>query len=308
MRTFAWRVSKMAFSEWTDVRYFLELARAGSLSAAARRLSVEHTTVSRRLQRLEEALGATLFDRRREGHVLTDVGRMLLTHAETMESTMLAATDQLLGESGQAHGAVRLNAPEVLGAVVIAPRLAGLLETHPELRVDMVLLPRFADLAAREADLAIVLDPPTSGRYMTARLCDYRYYLYGAPSYLAQHPPITRREQLSEHSFVDYVQDQLMSVRLNFFHELGVSPRRRLCCTGMTAQVSAATAGLGLLMAPPYAVPDDGRLVRILPDDMFVSRSFWLVAPVDLFRLRRVRVLWDYLREMVEREPHLFVG
>ena len=297
----------MTIPEWTDVHYFLELARAGSLSAAAHRLGVEHTTVSRRMRRLEEALGATLFDRRREGHVLTEVGRDLLVHAETMEASMLAAGDQLLGASaGQARGAVRLNAPEVLGSLVIAPRLSGLLAAHPDLRVDLVLLPRFADLAAREAELAIVIEPPTSGRYMTARLCDYRYYLYGAPSYLAAHPPIVRREQLGEHSFVDYVQDQLMSARLDFFKELGVSPRRRFCCTGMTAQVSAAIAGLGLVMAPPYAVPADERLQRILPGELFVQRSFWLVAPSDLFRLRRIRAVWDYLRQMVEGEPHLF--
>ena len=294
------------FSEWTDVRYFLELARAGTLSAAARGLAVEHTTVARRLQRLEAELGAPLFDRRRDGCELTDMGRALLPHAEAMESAMLNASELLHGEQSQARGSVRLNAPEVLGSMIITPRLSGLLMQHPELHVDLVLLPRFADLNAREADLAIVLEQPTSGRYVTARLTDYYYYLWGAPDYLARHAAITERAQLADHSFLDYVQDQLASQHLSFLAELEIEPRRRFCCTGMTAQVAAAIAGMGLVMAPPYAVPHDERLVRVLPDLIHARRSFWLVAPTDLFRLRRIRVVWDHLRAIVESEPQLF--
>ena len=294
------------FAEWTDVRYFLELARAGTLSAAARNLDVEHTTVSRRLQRLEEALKAPLFDRRRDGCELTEIGRALMPHAEAMESAMLSASELLSGEQGQARGAVRFNAPEVVGSRIITPRLSPLLEAHPQLRVDLILLPRFADLAAREADLAIVLEQPKSGRYVTARLTDYYYYLYASPDYLARHPPITQRKQLPAHTFLDYVQDQLMSPHLSFVEELGFEPNRRFCCTGMMAQVAAAVAGIGLVMAPPYAVPQDGRLVRVLPDEVMAQRSFWLVAPTDLFRLRRVRVVWDHLRDIVAKEPGLF--
>lgn len=293
--------------DWTDLRYFLELARAGTLVGAARHLGVEHTTVSRRLQRLEQSLGAPLFDRRRDGSALTDVGLALLPHAEAMESAQLAAAEQLRGAQSQARGGVRLDAPEVLGSLVIAARLKALTDAHPALRVDLVLLPRFADLAAREADLAVVLDAPRHGRYVSARLTDYRYYLYGAPSYLARHPPIVSREQLAEHTFVDYVQDQLMSARLNFIEELGIAPHRRFCCTGMMAQVAAAIAGIGLVMAPPYSVPQDGSLVRVLPATLFAERTFWLVAPTDLFRLRRVRVVWDHLRQIAESEPELFV-
>jgi DNA-binding transcriptional LysR family regulator len=297
-----------SFSEWTDVRYFLELARSGTLSAAARGLNVEHTTVSRRLQRLEAELGAPLFDRRRDGCELTDVGRALLPHAEAMESAMLNASEVLHGEQTAARGAVRFNAPELIGSLIITPRLAGLLEQHPELHVDLVLLPRFADLNAREADLAIVLDQPKSGRYVTARLTDYHYYLYASPEYLARYPQITSREQLAEHCFLDYVQDQLASPHLSFFGELGIAPNRRFCCTGMMAQVAGAIAGMGLVMAPPYAVPSDGRLVRVLPDQVYAKRTFWLVAPTDLFRLRRIRVVWDYLREIVANEPELFIA
>ena len=99
--------------EWTDLRFFLELARAGTLSGASRRLEVEHTTVARRIDRLEAQLGTTLFDRSREGYELTEMGQALLPHAEAMESAALAATEQLSGNEVAVHGVVRLGVPEL---------------------------------------------------------------------------------------------------------------------------------------------------------------------------------------------------
>jgi DNA-binding transcriptional LysR family regulator len=291
--------------EWTDLRFFLELARAGTLSGASRRLSVEHTTVARRIDRLEAQLGSTLFDRSREGYELTEMGDALLPHAEAMEGAALAAAEQMGGTEGAAHGVVRLGVPEVFGVRVVTPLLAGLLATHPDLSIDLLALPRFANLANREADLGVMLDPPTTGRYVITRMASFRFYLYAAPAYLARHPPITTQADLASHDFVDYVQDQLASRELSYLNELGFTPRRRMCCSGMTGQLEAAAIGMGLMMAPPYAVPNDGRLVQVL-DGFFAERSFWLVAPADLYRLRRVRVVWDLLREYADSQPALF--
>ncbi|EKU80547.1 DNA-binding transcriptional LysR family regulator [Massilia sp. UYP32] len=292
--------------EWTDLRFFLELARAGTLSGASRRLDVEHTTVARRIDRLETQLGATLFDRSREGYELTEVGLALLPHAEAMEGAALAAAEQIGGAEVAAHGVVRLGVPEVFGVKVVAPLLVGLLDQHPDLQIDLLALPRFANLANREADLGVMLDPPTTGRYVVTRLASFHFYLYAAPSYLARHPAIRTQADLARHDFVDYVQDRLASRELSYLNELGFTPRRRMCCSGMTAQIEAASLGMGLMMAPPYAVPDDGRLVPVLPG-FSAERSFWLAAPTDLYRLRRVKVVWDVLREYADSSPSLFV-
>jgi DNA-binding transcriptional LysR family regulator len=292
--------------EWTDLRYFLELARTGTLSGASRGLQVEHTTVARRIDRLEAQLGSTLFDRSREGYELTEMGQALLPHAEAMESAALAAQDQLSGNHVAVRGVVRLGVPEVLGVKVITPLLARFLQGHPELSIDLLVQPRFANLANREADLGVTLDAPSTGRYMVTRLASFRAYLYAAPEYLARRP-LRCRADLAGHDFVDYVQDRLASSGLNFLDELGFAPRRRLCCTGMMAQAEAAAAGLGLMMAPPYVIPDDGRLVPVLQDEVFVERAYWMVAPVDLYRLPRVRAVWNLLREYADAQPELFV-
>jgi DNA-binding transcriptional LysR family regulator len=291
--------------EWTDLRFFLELARAGTLSGASRRLDVEHTTVARRIDRLEQQLGTTLFDRSREGYELTEMGLALLPHAEAMEGAALAATEQLGGAEVAAHGVVRLGVPEVFGVRVVAPLLVTLFDEHPDLSIDLLALPRFANLANREADLGVMLDPPSTGRYMVTRLASFRFYLYASPAYLARHAPIRTHADLEHHHFVDYVQDRLASRELSYLNELGFTPRRRLCCSGMGAQIEAASLGLGLMMAPPYAVPDDGRLVPVL-QGFYAERSFWLAAPTDLYRLRRVKVVWDLLRDLADNNPKLW--
>jgi len=298
--------SMKTLPEWTDLRFFLELARAGTLSGASRRLEVEHTTVARRIDRLEVQLGATLFDRSREGYELTEMGQALMPHAEAMESAALAAQDQISGNQVSIRGVVRIGVPEVLGVRVITPLLARFLQEHPELSIDLLVQPRFANLANREADLGVTLDAPNTGRYMVTRLATFRLYLYGSPEYLARHKPIRTRADLAGHDFVDYVQDRLASNELHFLDELGFVPRRRLCCTGMMAQAEAAAAGLGLMMAPPYVIPEDGRLVRILQDELYAERTYYMVAPVDLYRLPRVRAVWNLLRDYADAQPELF--
>jgi DNA-binding transcriptional LysR family regulator len=292
-------VSRMTAPDWSDLHYFLELARQGTLSSASRRLGVEHTTVARRIDRLEAALGAALFDRRREGYVLTETGQALLPHAEAMESGALAASEQLGEPAASASGTVRLGAPEAFGSLVFTPRLPELMAHHPELQIELLLMHRFPNLAAREADLTVTLDPPKTGRYVVTRLTDIAYFLYASPAYLASHPPIRGRDDLPAHDFVDYVQDVLMSDDLNYLDELLPNPRRRYSCTSMLAQYEAVAASLGLAMMTPYVVPDNGRVVRVLPGEAMATRTLWLAAPTDLFRLQRVRVVWDFLRAIV---------
>lgn len=288
--------------DWSDLSFFLEVARQGTVSGASRRLGVEHTTVARRIERLEGVLGTPLFDRRREGYVPTEAGQALLPHAEAVESAVLAAAEQLGAPATAASGTVRLGAPEVFGTRVITPRLPQLLARHPELRIELMLTHRFPSLAAREADLIVTLNPPKTGRYVVTRLVDIHYYLYAAPAYLASHAPIRRRDDLAAHGFVDYVQDELMSDSLRYLDELMSAPVRRYSSTSMMAQYEAIAAGIGLGMMTPYAIPPGSPLVALLPEEVVVSRTLWLAAPSDLFRLQRVRVMWDFLRVVAEAD------
>jgi DNA-binding transcriptional LysR family regulator len=292
--------------DWSDLRYFLEVARTGSHAGAARRLDVEHTTVARRLQRLTEQLGRPLFERSRAGLTLTAAGQVLRGHAEAMEAQLLTAAEQITGEAAAVAGTVRLAVPEALGTMVLAPRLPRLFAEHPELQVELLLLPRSPSLAAREADLAVMVEPPASGRYYVTRLTDLRYDLCASSGYLAAHPPVASLDDLAAHRFADYVQDYLLSDSLRYLDELQLKPRRVFAATGMLAQHAAIAAGIGLGMLTRYVQAADPTLRRVLPGQASVKRTLWLAAPSELFGLRRVRVVWDFLRSIAEGEPGLF--
>lgn len=288
-------------TDWGDLRFFLELARTGTLLGAARRLGVEHTTIARRLDRLEAALGTPLFDRHRGGCTPTEAGQALLPHAEAMESALLAAREELGGQRIAAAGLVRLGAPEVFGTRLLTPALPLLLDAHPELQLELLLLPRFPSLASREVDLAVTLSPPEAGRYVAVPLVELRYQLYASRDYLAAHAPIRSRADLAGHRFVDYAQDTPMGDALRYLDELVAAPRRVFTASGMLAQCAAIETGIGLGMMADYVPPAGHDLVVVLADDIDVRRTLWLSAPADLLRLKRVRVVWDFLRELAAR-------
>lgn len=294
------------YPEWSDLRYFLELARTGKLSATARKLAVEHTTVARRITRLEEQLASSLFSRRRDGYTLTEAGEALVPHIEAMEAAMLGAMSEGGVQTRGATGTVRIGTPEAFGLCVVLPQLARLYAEHPELQVELLPLPHFPSLAAREVDILITLDPPRVGRYVVSRLSSLEYHLYGSDEYLARHSEIRDTHDLAGHAFVDYVQDQLMSDDLRYLEQLTPQPCRRFTSTSILAQRDAISAGLGLGMLTPYVAEGCRGLVRVLPGKARIALTLWIAVPTDLFRFRRVRAGWDFLRQLAESEPHRF--
>jgi DNA-binding transcriptional LysR family regulator len=157
---------------WDDVRIFLAVARAGQILGAARRLELNHATVSRRVAALEGSLGARLFRRLTTGSELTPAGERFLEIAERMEADMLAARAEVSGGAGDVSGTVRIGAPDGFGVAFLAPRLGALTELHPDLKIQLVPVPRSFSLSRREADIAITTERPTEGRLVAAKLVD----------------------------------------------------------------------------------------------------------------------------------------
>ncbi|MCP5158902.1 MAG: LysR family transcriptional regulator [Gammaproteobacteria bacterium] len=293
--------------DWNDLRYFLAMARLGRFSPAARRLRVEHSTVARRIERLERTMGTQLFDRHREGLTLTEAGQALLPMAEVVESTMAVVAEELSDRDVAVSGEVRLGTPEGLAVCFLTSKLKPLLDDYPELTVELLALPRLANLASREADLAITLEPPRRGPYVVARWTDFTYFLYGAQDYLATHAPIVTRTDLTGHPFIAYIDDYLLIPELSFLEKLCDKPNLRFCSTSMLAHKEAVLAGVGLAVLAPYIGVSDSRLTKVLPEEANFQHTFWLVAHADRLRLKRVRVVWDYLRSLSGAHRPLFL-
>ena len=298
----------MAEFDWNGFKSFLAVARAGRLTAAAARLGIDHTTVGRRIDALEQALGAKLFWRSPGGYALTAQGERLLATAEAMESVALKAAGEVGDAALSAGGAVRIGAPEGFGSYFLARRMAALGERHPKLEVQLVAMPAILSLSKREADLAITLRCPPKGRLLARKLTDYRLRLYGAPAYLAARPPIVGRADLAGHRFIGYIEDLLYAEELDYLAVLGASIEVSLKSSNLIAQLQATLDGAGLCILPDFIGLTEPGLVPVLGEAVSLTRAFWLVTHPDLAGLARVQAVSSFVADEVRAAKGLFVG
>jgi len=294
--------------DWDNLRYFLEVARAGRLTTAARRLAVDHTTVSRRLQALEKSIGLQLFLREPGGYKLTEAGRNLLPRVEAMESASVAIEHSLPSMGDGLSGQVRIGATEGYGTVMLAGQLTGLSRRYPHLNIDLLALPRAVRLSRHEADIVITLERPERGPFIITRLTDYVLRLYASPAYLDEHPPIRSREDLAEHRFVSYVDDLLFSKELLFLDGIA-DPRPHRHGFLLRQQAGAAQPDrAGIAILPAFSADADPRLRLLLPEEVSFTRTFWMLMPIEFKDLARMRTTWDYLKEMAQQNQGRLLG
>jgi len=284
---------------WDDIQAFLAIARAGRLTVAARQFGVDHSTLSRRVAALETALGARLFDRRSVGLVLTPEGEQLLEDAESMEGLALKMRARLDDKSVGLTGTVRIGTPEGFGTYFLAPRLARLTATHPHLEIELVANPRLFSLSKREADIAITMARPTQGRVYAHKLVDYALGVYGSRSYLAATPSIRTREDILARPWIGYIEDLIWTSELNYLPQIATNLSPRIRISNVISQASALRGGIGLGVLPCFIAHTEPDLIRVLPDEIALSRTYWMVTHADTRDVARVKLMSDFLRAQV---------
>jgi DNA-binding transcriptional LysR family regulator len=285
--------------DWNDLRSFLAVARSGKLTGAAARLQIDHTTLSRRLTSLENALKAKLFDRSPSGYTLTDQGRRLLPTAEEMERLALTVQDSVGGTSACVEGTVRIGAPEGFGSYFLAPRIWALKAVHPELLVQLVAATAVFSLSRRDADIVISVSRPPAGRLTVSKLTDYDLALYASLAYLETHPPIRSAADLPQHSFVSYIGELLHFPELDFLQHVAPGGTASVESSNLLAQLRATLAGAGLCVLPAFLAKEEKGLIRVLPDEVSLTRSLWLIVHQDLAELARIKAVVRFIKDEV---------
>ncbi|HEX8124140.1 MAG TPA: LysR family transcriptional regulator [Allosphingosinicella sp.] len=296
----------MADFDWNDLRAFLAVARSGRLTAAAARLGVDHSTLSRRIAALEHSLKAKLFDRSPSGYSPTEPGHRLLPLAEEMERLALGATETVGGTAGLVEGVVRIGSPEGFGSYFLAPRIQKLKAQYPKLVVQLVAASAVFSLAKREADIAISVSRPPAGRLLVSKLIDYDLGLYAAPSYLAGASALECFDDLKGHRFVSYIGDLLHFPELDFLQQVVPGGTTSMESSNLVAQTRATLAGAGLCVLPAFLAREEAGLARVLADEVNLTRSLWLTVHQDLAELARVRAAVRFIKEEVESARGLF--
>jgi DNA-binding transcriptional LysR family regulator len=290
---------------WDDVRIFLAVARAGQILGAARRLELNHATVSRRVAALEEALHAKLFRRHTSGSELTPAGERFLGIAERMEAEMIAARSELAGEGDEVSGSVRIGAPDGFGVAYLAPRLGALTAEHRELSIQLVPVPRSFSLSRREADIAITVERPSEGRLVAAKLVDYSLGLYASRAYADRHGLPQNPGELARHSLVGYVGDLVASPSLDYAAEFSPDWTARFAISSALGQVEAVRSGAGVGILHTFIARSLPQLVPVKAAPP-IRRAYWLVYHESVRPLRRVQAVAGFISRQVEKDRALF--
>lgn len=286
--------------DWDDLKLFLAVARAESLSGAGKALRVDPATVGRRIARLEEGLGARLFSKSPQGYALTEEGARILAHAERAELAVTGATEELRGHAQGLTGQIRIGAPDGCANYLLPQVLARICDANPGLEVQIVALPRVFNLSKREADMAIAVSRPSTGRLTVQKLTDYSLSLAAARDYLAAHPPIARPEDLRDHRIIGYIADMIFDKELDYLGQLGLD-QVPLASNSVSVQLNWLRHGAGVGVVHDFARPSAPELARILPA-MRLTRSFWLIRHADDGRVARLNRFADELATGLRKE------
>ncbi|MEL6427291.1 MAG: LysR family transcriptional regulator [Pseudomonadota bacterium] len=282
--------------KWDDLRVFLEVARTGQGSGAGRVLGLDAATVGRRISALEATLGTPLFTRSPRGYALTEAGQRLLDPAKAMELAAGQAARTLGPEAGRVAGSVRIGAPEGVASYVLPDACADLADQNPALRVELVALPRVFSLSQREADIAIGVSAPDAGRLRVQRVADYGLHLYATPDFLAAHL-IARSEDLRNVRFLGYITDMIFDKELDYVPLISRDLRPQMTSTSLTVQLNWTAQGAGICVLPDFVARARPELVRVLPEDVAFTRSFFLIRHDDGVGVPRIDRTVDALVE-----------
>ena len=286
---------------WDDMRIFLAVGRGDSLSSAGRVLRMDPATVGRRVARLEETLGQTLFAKSPQGYALTEAGTRLLRHAEEAEQALGLGAQAVRGAGEGMSGQIRIGAPDGCANFLLPQVCAEIGAQNPDLEIQIVALPRIVNLSRREADIAIGVSAPTAGRLVVQKLADYKLHLAASETYLAEHPPIRSRADLREHRVVGYIPDMIFDKELDYLADLGLD-RVGLASNSVSVQFHWLRQGAGVGIVHDFALPAASGLTRILPAEVELIRSFYLVRHADDRRVGRLNTFAEALARGIRRE------
>ena len=289
--------------DWNDLKFFLAVAQARSLSAAAVQLGVSPSTVSRRIAALEGALRLRLFRAHRDGYDLTQAGHDLLPAAERAAAQLRVFARGAGDGSGDPAGPVRVDAPELLGQEVLLPAATRFMDDHPGVRVELRSSVLPVRLSAAEADIVLRLIRPGGGSYRMRKIGEIGFGLYASAEHAERSGVPGRAEDLHRHRVIGWTEDLRFLTMARWLEEIcpGLQPRLRLMSMG--AQLSAVRGGAGWAVLPDFAaipaglVPGLTRLPRLTSD-------LWLLTHEQSRSLPRVRLLRDRLVEALHGSLH----
>ena len=294
-----------------DLLVLLAVGRTGRYTTAAEELGLNHTTISRRITALEQAMGGRVLARVAGGWELTELGRDALAAAETVEAAVRSLTVDPSGNR-TLEGVVRLSATDGFSAYIAAPAAAAVQRRHPKVAVEIVAATRRATQQRSGLDLEVVVAEPGSDprvhRATALRLGDYCLGLYGSRGYLAEHGPPADIADLAHFPLVYFIDSMLQVDDLDLATSFAPAMRESVTSTNVFVHVEATRAAAGLGLLPCFMADRHDDLIRVLTDTVSVRLAYWLVARPETRRRPEVAALVDAIQTQMTEQRDVLLG
>lgn len=297
--------------DWNGPRLVLAVYRAGSLTAAAGALGIDHSTAFRRLNALEKKLGVRLFERLPGGsYQATLAGERMVAVAERMEDETLALDRDIAGRDHRLSGRLRVTSSETLAYSRLTRHLAAFRQAHPGIVVELVIDNRVLKLSRREADIALRPVRPREGDLWGRKLADVAWMLYASPAVLeAIGGPLSRAEDVARHPLIGW-EEGIAGIRAtDWLGRAAPAAAIGYRTSSLVNQLVAARAGIGIALLPCYLGDGQSGLVRALADPISeLTGELWIITHADLKDTARVRAFFDIVGEGLVGERDVFAG
>lgn len=284
---------------------FIRIVESGSLSAAARQLSITQPTISRRLQALEHYLGLKLILRTTHALKLTDDGERCYTQARQLMATWYALEDELTGSHDEPAGTLRVRAPHAFGQDQLITPLVTWLQRYPRLNVEWMLNDRTPDFIRENIDCAIQVGAPDDPGIVAVLLAEVPRIVVAAPALLAAHPPVTQTDELAQLPWLaltSFYRNEIALQRVSDSAMVSLAIAPPLASDSLYAVRKAALAGMGAAVVSSWVVQDDlasGALVQLLPAWQAPPLPVWLTYPWASYYPARLRHFFTLIKAVM---------
>jgi DNA-binding transcriptional LysR family regulator len=292
-------------AKWDDLRVFLEVARQGSVHAAARHLRLDHSTVCRRIGRLEALLAVKLLDRNRKGVFVRPEAQGLLQHIEQMDQHA-GSLDEMI--AGGASKIVRIATMEGIASGYIARCLPTLGRFDPGIKIELVSNPQVVDVNRKEADIFISFFNPATRGLRSTLIGNFSLFLYCSKEYLQRVGRPRSRADLGRHVFVGYIDDLLAIDAVRWLDEVIMTPKMSFHSNSVIAQCNAAVQGMGIVLLPTFVACGVDGLERILSDKISIRRDVWASVRTEHGQLTRIKSVMEFLKYVFARDTDFLSG
>ncbi len=287
--------------DWSDVPYFLAVAESGTLAGAASKLSVNHSTVYRRINILEEKVGARLFDRNQEGYSLTETGASIMKYARDAENSIHSFSRTVAGKDHQLSGRISITAPSSLLATdYLVPCVSQFCKKHPDIRIDIIVSDEVQDLTRGDADLAlrVTRHPPES--LIGRKICQITWDVYASKSYIQKFGQPKSMGDLENHKLIGSNGSFQHVPVYNYFNELYLR-ENFVCSASDLFTISALSShGMGVVVLPSNF--KNHKLIKLFKVTPSFDEQLWILVHPDLRHSARISALCNFLHDYLVKQ------